>query len=205
MARKHAKWLKGSKHGNLELLENPKWNKEDDSKKALCRCNLCQKEYIINLTNFKRNNNCVDCRIKSNIGKVSKLRKGSTPDENGNKICSKCLVSQPKENYTVNNSNTDKLESFCKNCRRFKLLKETYNITVEDYNNMLDKQENKCFCCERHIDDLKKNLHVDHCHKTGKVRGLLCYNCNSALGSVRDSVEILKKMIIYLGDSINDY
>jgi hypothetical protein len=63
----------------------------------------------------------------------------------------------------------------------YKLLK-TYNITLNDYNEMFKKQEGKCSICKKHQNELKKILYVDHDHKTGKVRGLLCKNCNVALG-----------------------
>lgn len=82
--------------------------------------------------------------------------------------------------------------------RKRNLLKSTYNLSLEEFNKMFEGQEGRCKICKRHQSELNKNLHVDHCHKTGKVRGLLCYRCNSALGFINDNTEILQGMIKYL-------
>jgi hypothetical protein len=58
-----------------------------------------------------------------------------------------------------------------------------------------------CKDCNIHQSDLNKALSVDHDHKTGKIRGLLCYNCNLALGHTMDNVEILKNLTKYLDES----
>lgn len=72
-------------------------------------------------------------------------------------------------------------------------LKNKHGISLEEYKNMLIKQNNKCFICHKKI-----NLYVDHCHKTNKIRGLLCNSCNKALGLFYDSTESLKRAIKYL-------
>ena len=73
-----------------------------------------------------------------------------------------------------------------------------YGITADEYFEMLNEQENTCALCDReHAGELKR-LAVDHCHKTGKVRGLLCEACNRALGMFHDDVERLFKAIDYL-------
>jgi len=63
---------------------------------------------------------------------------------------------------------------------------------------MLEEQEHKCAICSTSDADLDKLLSVDHCHTTGKVRGLLCNNCNLALGNFKDKIENLKSAINYL-------
>jgi hypothetical protein len=73
-----------------------------------------------------------------------------------------------------------------------------YGITLSDYNKMFEQQEGKCIGCTRHQSELESSLCVDHCHVTGKVRGLLCTDCNKALGLVRDNTSILKRLINYL-------
>ncbi len=78
-------------------------------------------------------------------------------------------------------------------------LKRMFNITLEEYNAMLDKQNNVCAICgceETYYRN--KVLCVDHCHNTGKIRGLLCNNCNRALGLFKESKEILSNSIKYL-------
>jgi hypothetical protein len=73
-------------------------------------------------------------------------------------------------------------------------LKSEYGITIEDYDKMYLKQEGKCAGCKTFHDVLC----VDHNHKTGKIRGLLCRKCNSALGFVEDNVVTLENLIALL-------
>ena len=82
--------------------------------------------------------------------------------------------------------------------RKHNLLKSTYNITIDDFEKMLEDQDYKCLCCSVEHSSLKKGLFVDHCHASGKIRGLLCSSCNSALGYAKDNIEILANMIKYL-------
>ena len=77
-------------------------------------------------------------------------------------------------------------------------LKRKYGIDLETYNQMFNEQEGKCKICGIHQSELKKSLAVDHCHNTGKVRGLLCDHCNHVLGKVKDDVSILESAIKYL-------
>ena len=77
-------------------------------------------------------------------------------------------------------------------------LKLNYNITIEEYNNIFEKQEGYCIGCGKHQSDLEKSLCVDHSHKTGEVRGLLCDNCNKALGFVNDNINVLENLTKYL-------
>ncbi|MAE81456.1 MAG: hypothetical protein CMB80_01880 [Flammeovirgaceae bacterium] len=61
-------------------------------------------------------------------------------------------------------------------------LKVKYGISLEEYNDMKERQQGKCAICGKHEDSLKKSLCVDHCHSTGVIRGLLCDTCNKFLG-----------------------
>ena len=76
-------------------------------------------------------------------------------------------------------------------------LKSKYGITLEEYNARLLKQDNKCAICGG-INRSGKRLAVDHCHVTGRVRGLLCSNCNNGLGLFQDNSEFLNKAAAYL-------
>ena len=77
-------------------------------------------------------------------------------------------------------------------------LKKNYGITPDDYNQMFSEQEGCCAICGIHQTETKHKLHVDHCHETGAIRGLLCKNCNFALGNFKDSVVNLSSAIKYL-------
>lgn len=74
-------------------------------------------------------------------------------------------------------------------------LKSRHSLSIEDYNNTLIKQNNLCAICHK---PYEKVLHVDHCHKTGLRRGLLCSHCNRGIGCFFDDTEIMKKAIDYL-------
>ena len=76
-------------------------------------------------------------------------------------------------------------------------IKCTYGIVYEDYLSMHREQEYRCKICKRHADEFKKGLVVDHNHKTGKVRALLCTNCNSQL-HVLENKELYDKYMNYL-------
>ncbi len=76
--------------------------------------------------------------------------------------------------------------------------KRKFGITLEDYNVMFAAQEGRCDICTTHQSDLKRSLAVDHNHETGKVRSLLCSNCNIALGNFRDSDVVLERALQYL-------
>ena len=74
-------------------------------------------------------------------------------------------------------------------------LKSKYNITHEDFLLMLIKQNGKCAICEQTSERI---LNEDHCNKTGKIRGLLCWKCNSLIGLANDNTNILTNSVKYL-------
>jgi hypothetical protein len=77
-------------------------------------------------------------------------------------------------------------------------IKYLYGITVEEYNELFQEQEGCCKICGKHQTAFKRKLDVDHCHETGKIRGLLCNRCNQALGLMKDSPENIKAMLEYV-------
>lgn len=79
-----------------------------------------------------------------------------------------------------------------------KHLRSKYGITHVEYDLMLDSQKGACKICNVHQINLSKRLSVDHCHSTGKIRGLLCSQCNSMLGYAKDKTDLLEKAIGYL-------
>ncbi len=80
--------------------------------------------------------------------------------------------------------------------RRYKLKK--YGLTIEDYANLIKKQNYSCAICNTNINQLKEKLGVDHNHVTGKTRGLLCFPCNSAMGLLKENKNTLIKMLEYI-------
>lgn len=76
--------------------------------------------------------------------------------------------------------------------------KRVYGITLEQYNELLEKQNHRCAICNRHTSELKRRLAVEHDHGTKRIMGLCCDYCNRiVLGRVRDP-EIFKKAAEYL-------
>jgi hypothetical protein len=78
-------------------------------------------------------------------------------------------------------------------------LKSAYNLTLDDYNIKLKQQDYKCSVCGKEHEEVnKKRLVVDHCHETNVVRSLLCNNCNTALGLLKENIETIEALKNYL-------
>lgn len=133
--------------------------------------------------------------------------------------CSRCGHKKPSNQFPKASSKSRGFAWSCKQCKKEKReekkasmsqndwmlmnrkywLKSAYNISLADYNKKLIEQNHKCAICKcDETEAFKSLLFVDHCHKTQKIRGLLCHHCNTALGKFRDSKEILKQAIAYL-------
>jgi len=85
-------------------------------------------------------------------------------------------------------------------------LKRKYNLTLEDWDNLLNSQNNQCKICAIHFSSENHNTKpfVDHCHNTNKVRGMLCHLCNAGLGYFKDNLDVLQKATTYLNDFNGD-
>jgi hypothetical protein len=77
-------------------------------------------------------------------------------------------------------------------------LKTNFGMTLEDYNTLFTRQDGRCAICGKHQSDFTKALHIDHDHKTGSIRGLLCNECNHGVGNFKDDQTLLQRAIIYL-------
>ena len=142
------------------------------------------------------------------LEKVLCPRCGSEREDKDYQLCNKCR--EKKRNADADNmqrglcrncggSREDLTTQHCTKCKEFQRttgLKKKYSITVEDYTRMSEEQGGVCWICKRTTDT--GNLHIDHCHETGKVRGLLCGKCNRAIGCLDHSPELLKRAIEYL-------
>jgi len=79
---------------------------------------------------------------------------------------------------------------------KFARIKKLYGLTKDEYMKLVDAQLSACAICETYEANHFK-LHIDHCHKTNKVRGLLCGTCNQGIGLLKHNVEILRKATLY--------
>lgn len=75
--------------------------------------------------------------------------------------------------------------------------RRTFGISADDFDAMLESQGGGCAICRKRPERLA-SLHVDHCHGTGRVRGIVCVNCNQGLGQFNDSPELLLRAAEYL-------
>ena len=124
--------------------------------------------------------------------------------------CKKCMINLPLDKYYFNKNGKYKRQNVCKKCMNvynYKTdknhkLNKAYGITLDQYNELLSKQNNKCSICQIDNNGKYRNKQrafaVDHCHTTGKIRGLLCSDCNIALGLLKDNTNYLQTAIKYL-------
>lgn len=124
------------------------------------------------------------------------------------KACGHCKEIKAVNEFYRSNRNSGCYESWCKKCKAATWNKKNYfgkywpGLSVEQaqvkYNELYTAQDGCCAICDKHQSELQKALAVDHCHDAGHVRGLLCQECNLALGKLKDSIESLEKAITYL-------
>lgn len=131
----------------------------------------------------------------------------------------RCLVCRIEKTYDEFNRDARRkggLFPYCKECRRVlrrtryredraysheRAVRKNYGLTANDYGAMLEAQGGTCAICGVSASDIvykSKRLQVDHCHASGKVRGLLCAGCNRGLGSFKDDPELLRSAMKYL-------
>ena len=134
------------------------------------------------------------------------------------KTCTQCNIAQPLDRFHKKRASADGHQEKCKTCRsknskkhyhdnidaikaqrtpeirRRWNIKYKYGITIEEYESMLADQDNKCCICKKTMD---KPV-IDHDHKTLKIRGILCSNCNVAIGLLEDNKTNLFNAIAYL-------
>ena len=152
---------------------------------------LCKSGHLC--IRYVKNGTCVKCKIAH----VNKFRKKNP--EYHKKVYKRKKEREPNYYREMNAKVRKKAKEKNPNYYREINLKTNYGITLDDYNNLLEKQNYRCAICNKHnSDNNKKNLFVDHCHKTGIIRGLLCSNCNSGLALLGDNFESVEKTLEYL-------
>ena len=135
------------------------------------------------------------------------------------KVCKTCKGSLPLSDFSIHTKreggnilrascnecrSKDRKANYCPDYNANAMLKKAYGITLEQYDQMAEAQGHKCAICE----STEPKSHgarfaVDHDHKTGKVRGLLCGPCNMGMGKLGDDIALLTSAIEYLRDHSN--
>lgn len=144
---------------------------------------------------------CPKCKISKSF---TEFYKDSHTNNGLRCYCINCSKMNNKEHPTNNlkrrltkqawrKKNPDKAKKERKQTRLRK-----YGLSIPEYEKLLEIQNNSCAVCNRTETEFKKGLSIDHCHATGKVRGLLCTNCNTAIGALKENPEMFKKALQYL-------
>lgn len=126
------------------------------------------------------------------------------------KTCGECGESKSYDEFHRDAQTADSVAFYCKPCKRARNMKtyyknpsayrarwirNAYGITMDDYEALFLQQGGVCAICKT---DPQRTLAVDHDHLTGRVRGLLCANCNRAVGLLKDSAENARALVTYL-------
>lgn len=137
--------------------------------------------------------------------------------------CSRCDMVKPIDNFVKDRFSKTGRRNFCKECKNKRdsiyrpLWKEKhkeryrerdiwihrkrkFGVNKEKYYLMLSSQKGSCAICKISFPEetAHRNIHIDHNHKTGEVRGLLCMKCNNGLGAFKDNITLLKMAAVYL-------
>lgn len=177
---------------------------------SLKRCRRCFKE--LPHDSFALNKNmrdglqvwCRECvaeygaaryrRRRAALGKTVRERVDVPP---GHKLCRQCGEIKPHSEWHKNATASDGLSTRCKACKaiqgRAGHLKRQYGMTLTERDALVAEQVGVCAICLSAAAE-----HVDHDHNTGRVRGVLCFSCNAALGQFKDRPEVVQRAISYL-------
>jgi hypothetical protein len=118
---------------------------------------------------------CIHCKRTLEEKSFVKTRQG-----NRGSVCHTCRSKQKSSSYKYRKYRRDHL-------------KKRYSLSISEYEKLLDDQGGLCAICQAH-----SKLVVDHCHETGIVRGLLCQQCNSGIGMLKDDPNLVRAALQYL-------
>ncbi|MFI6192605.1 endonuclease VII domain-containing protein [Streptomyces sp. NPDC051136] len=143
---------------------------------------------------------CLECSAeyyrRRQEAKGKKVRpKVSVPP--GHKRCPQCSETKPHAEWERNKTTSDGWSSYCRECRaernRASHFKRKYNLTEAERDQLVADQGGVCCICLA-----APAAHVDHCHETGRVRGVLCFSCNAALGQFKDRPDAIRRAAAYV-------
>jgi hypothetical protein len=180
--------LTGCKYGALTIFKRI----ENDSRNRaqwLVGCD-CGNEITLTSGQVKNQKNCRQCY--SGVLHTDSDRK-----------CYKCGHWKLLNQFPLNKKSKSGRHSYCYVCfkeyRRQWVRKHFYGLSEEDFNKAFEESNGACGMCGRHED-----LVIDHCHRTGKFRGLICRLCNGILGRFKDNTDLLQRAIEYLNKHIDE-
>ena len=115
---------------------------------------------------------------------------------NSTQVCKNCKIEKPLNEYHKDFRTANGYRVMCAVCRRHH--QSITRLPKREYRLLLEKQNSCCAICGINVNELSKELSVDHNHETHKVRGLLCNSCNVGLGHFKDNTTHLAMAIEYL-------
>ncbi len=129
------------------------------------------------------------------------------------KLCIRCKEQKPLESFGfsgyVKKTGEKSRCTYCRDCQNELRVERKFGVSYCEYQKILDAQGGCCGNpgCKTQKPGApgRKRFYIDHCHDTGKIRGLLCHSCNLALGHVQDDIKKLKGLIEYLNDESIDW
>lgn len=139
---------------------------------------------------YKSNNNCVEC---------AKL--WQKDGDNHRLVMQRYKKKHPTKDKEYYLKNKQKIKDQAKRWRETNKIHRQcsrFGISIEYYQKLLQIQDHKCAICHTTNPRGRGNWHIDHCHKTHKVRGLLCTTCNTGLGHFKDDPDIIRLALAYL-------
>lgn len=166
-------------------------------------CKQCEREYSLSRYHS-------DSEYRQNHKKFSENFKTLNPDYHKSYRSSYKLSSEQKDKYKLKardyySSNKDECLQRTKDWKKSRpnykkeLKLQKFGLTLEDYDNILIDQNNKCPICKNiFTKEFLRRPNIDHCHKTNKFRAILCHKCNTALGLFDDNIDSLREAILYL-------
>lgn len=167
-----------------------------------CKESLQEKEFYVSKNSSDGLYPC--CR---QCDSIRMKKKNNKPDPKvTEKTCTRCRVTKPVKEFARRKASRDGLQFCCIDCLRDKYWTRIYGLTASQYEDLLAYQNGVCAIClePETTNDPRtgrpRKLAVDHCHKTGEVRGLLCLRCNSAIGKLADDSDRLRRAAKYLDD-----
>ena len=163
-------------------------------------CTFCKNSLLINLFHKNsRNKDGFNNHCKTCIG-IKKKNNFIPRKSHGSKQCYKCKTQKDVSEFYSDKQAFDGLSSSCKVCSNHSRRMRKYNLTSEQYFLIINTTKSCEICLVTFTDDTQ--THIDHCHKTGTMRGLICSNCNYLLGFAKDNISTLENAIKYLKENL---
>jgi len=165
---------------------------------SLCKKCSCTERYVSSY-------GCVQCTIARNdneyIKKYSKTEKAKIRIKQymGEYNADGKISENQKKYYRSSKGQARFKKHYSENKDAyFKSSLKKYNITLDEYYYLFNKQNGCCAICSISETELNKRFHIDHNHTNGEVRGLLCHYCNTGIGLFKENILVIKKAMEYL-------